>query len=57
MLYSEAMSEYYRLEEEDQKIIEPYITRLKKLWQEELQHIKLTLHFPVTNRFEILKTS
>lgn len=47
ILYSEAMSQYCTLEEEDKKIIEPYITRLKELWQDELQHIKLKLQsFP-----------
>lgn len=36
ILYSEALSQYHTLDKEDQKIIEPYIMRLKELWQEEL---------------------
>jgi hypothetical protein len=41
--YSETLSQYHSLEEEDQKIIEPYVKHLKEEWQRELQTIKLKL--------------
>jgi len=43
IVYSEAISQYYALEEEDQKIIEPYIRRLKESWQDELKQVKSKL--------------
>lgn len=43
IIYSEALSQYHSLEEEDQKIIEPYISRLKEAWQHELTLIKTRL--------------
>ena len=49
LMYSEALSQYNQLDEEDRKIVGPYIDSLKRKWQEELEHIRFrfTLHgFP-----------
>lgn len=43
ILYSEALSQYLGLEEEDKKIVEPYILQLKESWQEELKQIKMNV--------------
>jgi len=41
ILYSETFSQYLKLEEEDKKIIEPYLLHLKNLWMEALALIKI----------------
>lgn len=52
LIYAEAFSQYNRLnEEDDKKIIKPYIDRLKQQWQEELIGIrfKVTSSLPLHN--------
>ena len=44
VLYSEALSQYHTLDEEDQKIVAPYIRYLKERWEEELKQIRTRLH-------------
>lgn len=44
ILYSEALSQYHKLDEEDQKIVAPYIQQLKQRWQEELHLVQLKLN-------------
>lgn len=41
LLYADALSQYYRLGREDQKIITPYIENLKKAWQADFHAFKM----------------
>jgi len=44
--YSEAFLQYNRLNEQDRKIIEPYIRRLKEAWQNDLKALSVKNHVP-----------
>ena len=50
IVYSEALSQYHSLQEEDQTIIEPYIRRLKESWQQELNQVKLKVTTQVSRK-------
>jgi hypothetical protein len=47
LIYSEAFSQYNQLDEEDKKIIKPYIDGLKKVWEEELRFIRVQFQLPL----------
>lgn len=37
LLYADALKQYLNLEEEDKKVLEPYIHSLKQQWQQQLK--------------------
>ena len=47
LIYSEAFSQFNQLDEEDKKIISPYIDSLKQQWEEELKCIRMQFNLPL----------
>jgi len=47
LIYSEAFSQFNQLDEDDRKIIRPYIDSLKRQWEEELRCIRVQFHLPL----------
>jgi len=49
LTYSEAYSQYNQLEEEDKKVIKPYLDHLKERWEEELRAVREQFTRPLLN--------